>query len=413
MLQPHAKTYDVEMARRDFPILQQPHHADVPLIYLDSAATSQKPAQVIDAMSEYYRRINANVHRGIHKLSEAATEAYEGARNTVKAFINAGSRREVIFTRGTTESINLVAASFGEAFVKAGDEIVVTALEHHSNLVPWQMLAARTGARLRVAPVDDAGELDVEALEALLGERTRLVSVVHLSNALGTINPVERIVAAAHARGIPVLVDGAQSVAHLPVDVLALGCDFLAFSGHKALGPTGIGVLYGREEWLDRMPPYQGGGDMIDTVEYERSTWAPLPNKFEAGTPHMAGAAGLAAALDYLEALGPERVAAHEDALLRYATERVSEVPGVRLVGTAARKASVLSFVLDGVHPHDIGTILDAEGIAIRAGHHCAQPLMRRLGVPATARASFACYSTAAEVDALVAGLHRVREVFG
>jgi cysteine desulfurase / selenocysteine lyase len=403
---------DVAAVRRDFPILQSTVRGK-PLVYLDSAATGQKPRVVIDAIEQFYAAENANIHRGVHFLSEQATVEYDAARVTAQRFLNARHAHEVIFTRGTTEGINLVAASFGRAFVRAGDEIIVTGMEHHSNIVPWQLLCEQTGAVLRVVPITDAGELDLEAFERLLGPRTRLVAVVHLSNALGTINPIERMIARAHAAGVPVLVDGAQSAPHLGVDVQALDCDFFVFSGHKAFGPTGIGVLYGRESLLDRMPPYQGGGDMIATVSFERTTYAPLPSKFEAGTPHIAGAVGLAAALRYVQGLGLDRVRRHEDDILAYATAQFQALPGVTIVGTAPAKASVLSFTMTGVHPHDIGTILDAEGIAIRAGHHCAQPLMDRLGLPATARASIAPYTTRDEIDALVGALHTVRRVFG
>ncbi len=402
---------DVARVRSEFPILATRVHGR-PLVYLDNAATTQKPQAVIESLDRYYRAENANIHRGVHYLSQLATEAYEAAREKVARFLNAASSREVVFVRGTTEGINLVAQTFARSVVRPGDEILITGMEHHSNIVPWQLLAEQTGAVLRVAPLTDAGELDFDGFERLLGERTRLVSVVHLSNALGTINPVRRITAAAHARGIPVLVDGAQSAPHLGVDVQALGCDFFVFSGHKLFGPTGIGVLYGREALLERMPPWQGGGDMISSVSFERSTWAGLPAKFEAGTPHIAGAIGLGTAIDWLSAIGLDAVAAHEDELLSYATAAVGRIPGVTLIGTAREKASILSFSLGSVHAHDIGQVLDLEGIAIRAGHHCAQPVMQRFGVAATARASFALYNTAAEVDALVAGLGTVRRVF-
>ena len=403
--------FDVARVRAEFPILATRVHGK-PLVYLDNAATTQKPRVVLDAVLGYYTTENANIHRGVHYLSQQATEAYEGAREKVARFLNAASAREIIFVRGATEGINLVAQSYARSVVRPGDEILVTGMEHHSNIVPWQLLAEQTGVVLRVAPVTDAGELDVAAFERLLGERTRLVSVVHLSNALGTVNPIRRITAAAHRRGIPVLVDGAQSAPHLAVDVRALDCDFFVFSGHKLFGPTGIGVLYGREALLDWMPPWQGGGDMISSVTFERSTWAGLPAKFEAGTPHIAGAVGLGAAVDWLSAIGLDAVAAHEDELLRYAAAEVGRIPGVTLIGTAPERASILSFALDGVHAHDIGQVLDLEGVAIRAGHHCAQPVMQRFGVPATARASFALYNTRAEVDALVAGLFKVKQVF-
>jgi cysteine desulfurase/selenocysteine lyase len=397
--------------RSDFPILSSTVRGK-PLVYLDNAATSQKPRSVIDAVSRFYAGENANIHRGVHFLSERATLAYDGVRTQVARFLNAESPREIVFTRGTTEAINLVAQSWGRSTLRAGDEILVTQMEHHSNIVPWQLLSQQTGAVLRAVPVTDAGELDLEAFDRLLSERTRLLALTAVSNALGTINPVTELAARAHARGAVVLIDGAQAALHLPVDVQALGCDFFAFSGHKVLGPTGIGVLYGRESLLERMPPWQGGGDMIASVTLERSTWAPLPAKFEAGTPAVAEAIGLGAALEYLGALGLPAVTAWESELLREATERVSGLPGLRLIGTAREKASVLSFVLDGIHPHDVGAVLDDEGVAIRAGHHCAQPLMQRFGISGTARASFAFYNTLEEVDALVRGLWRVREVF-
>jgi len=402
---------DVARIREDFPILRQRIRGK-PLVYLDNAATSQKPQVVIDAVTRFYTAENANIHRGVHYLSERATVAYDEAREKVARFLNAHSSREIIFTRGTTEGINLVAQTYGRTHLKPGDDIVITAMEHHSNIVPWQLLCEQTGATLRAAPISNEGELDVGAFERLLGERTRLVAVVHLSNALGTINPIKRLVALAHARGIPVLVDGAQAAPHLQVDVQDLDCDFFAFSGHKVYGPTGVGVLYGRESLLERMPPYQGGGDMIATVTLQRSTWAPLPAKFEAGTPMIAQVMGLGAALDYVNGVGLDAIAAWEQDLLRYATERVSQIEGIRLIGTAREKASVLGFVLEGVHPHDIGTVLDDAGVAIRAGHHCAQPVMERLGVVATARASFAFYNTRAEIDVLVDGLMTVKKMF-
>ncbi|MEO8090610.1 MAG: cysteine desulfurase, partial [Gemmatimonadales bacterium] len=378
----------------------------------DNAATSQKPQVVIDAVTRFYTAENANIHRGVHYLSERATVAYDEARETVARFLNARSSREIIFTRGTTEGINLVAQSYGRTHLKPGDDIVITAMEHHSNIVPWQLVCEQTGATLRAAPINDQGELDVDAFERLLGDRTRLVAVVHLSNALGTINPIKRLIALAHARGIPVLVDGAQAAPHLHVDVQDLDCDFFAFSGHKVFGPTGVGVLYGRESLLEKMPPYQGGGDMIATVTLQRSTWAPLPAKFEAGTPMIAQVMGLGAALEYVNGVGLDVIAAWEHELLEYATEQVSRIDGIRLIGTAREKASVLGFVLEGVHPHDIGTVLDDAGVAIRAGHHCAQPVMERFGVPATARASFAFYNTRAEIDTLVDGLMTVKKMF-
>ncbi len=403
--------FDVAQVRAEFPILATRVHGK-PLVYLDNAATTQKPQPVIDALGRYYRTENANIHRGVHYLSQLATDGYEGAREKVARFINAASPREIVFVRGATEGINLVAQSYGRSVLRPGDEILITGMEHHANIVPWQLLAEQTGTVLRVAPLTDAGELDLAAFDRLLGPRTRLVSVVHLSNALGTVNPVRRLTAAARKLGVPVLIDGAQSAPHLGVDVQALDCDFFVFSGHKLFGPTGIGVLYGREALLDRMPPWQGGGDMISSVTFERSTWAALPAKFEAGTPHIAGAIGLGVAVDWLSAIGLDAVAAHEDDLLRYATAEVGRIAGARLIGTARDRASILSFALDGVHAHDVGQVLDLEGIAIRAGHHCAQPVMQRYGVAATARASFALYNTRAEVDALVAGLAKVKQVF-
>ncbi|HXE56543.1 MAG TPA: cysteine desulfurase [Gemmatimonadales bacterium] len=407
-----APTCDVARIRRDFPVLARTVHGR-PLVYLDNAATSQKPRRVIDAVSRFYAEENANIHRGVHALSERATAAYDAVRARVRAFFNAASEREIVFTGGTTDGINLVARSYARSLLRPGDEVLVTEMEHHSNIVPWQMVCEETGATLRAVPVDDRGDLLLEELERLLGPRTRVVAVTHLSNALGTVNPVRRIVEAAHAVGAAVLVDGAQSAAHLRVDVRALGCDFFVCSGHKLFGPTGVGVLYGREELLERMPPWRGGGGMIASVSLERTTYAPIPMRFEAGTPPIAPVIGLGAALEYLETVGLEAVAAHEQALLAYATERVRAIPGLRLIGTARERASVLSFVMEQAHPHDIGTILDREGIAIRAGHHCAQPIMRRFGVPATARASFALYNTREEVDALVRGLERVVEVMG
>ncbi len=402
---------DVEKVRKDFPILGQEVRGK-PLVYLDSAATSQKPRAVIDAVARYYLQDNANVHRGVHLLSERATKAYEDAREKVRRFINAARTEEIVFVRGTTEAINLVAQTYGRTRVRAGDEVLITEMEHHSDIVPWQLLCEEKGAVLRVAPIDDDGQLLVDELQRMLGPRTRLLALAHVSNTLGTINPVRRIVEIAHRQGIPVLLDGAQAVPHFPIDVRALDCDFYAFSGHKLFGPTGIGVLYGRSELLEEMPPWQGGGDMISSVTFEKTTWNKLPHKFEAGTPDIAGAIGLGAAIDYVGALGFAAIAAHEHDLLSYATEAVREVPGLRLIGTAKEKASVLSFVLGEVHPHDVGTILDQEGIAIRTGHHCTQPLMRRLGVPATARASLAFYNRREDVDALVAGLHKVQEIF-
>jgi cysteine desulfurase/selenocysteine lyase len=406
-----AAPLDVARVRRDFPILARPVNGR-PLVYLDSAASSQRPLAVLQAVERYETHSHANVHRGVHTLSQEATEAFEGARDRVRRFVNARSTREIVFVRGTTEAINLVAQSYGRSRLGAGDEILISALEHHANIVPWQLLCEQTGAQLVVAPIDQRGELRLEEFEKRLSPRTRLVAVAHVSNALGTILPVKRIVELAHARGAVVLVDGAQAVPHARVDVQALGCDFYAFSAHKMYGPTGLGVLYAREELLENMPPWQGGGDMIRTVTFERSTYNELPWKFEAGTPNMSGAVGLAAAMDYLDGLGLETVAAHEQALLELATAELLEIPGLVIVGTAAHKASVVSFTLSGAHPHDIGTILDNEGVAIRTGHHCAMPVMDFFGIPATARASFACYNTADEVRALAAALRKVREVF-
>ena len=397
--------------REDFPALSQTVYGK-PLVYLDNAATTQKPRAVIEAMNRFYLTDCANIHRGVHLLSERATAAYEQARITVQRFLNAAQAREIVFVRGATEAINLVAQTYGAQNLHPSDEVLITGLEHHSNIVPWQMLCQQTGAVLRVAPIDDRGEIRLEEFEKLLGPRTRLVSVAHVSNALGTVNPVRRIVEMAHRWNVPVMVDGAQAAPHLKVDVQELGCDFYAFSGHKLYGPTGIGVLYGRAALLEAMPPYQGGGDMISSVTFEHTTYNELPYKFEAGTPHIAGAIGLAAAIDYLNQLGLDEIAAYEHELLAYATEALTGIPGLRLIGTARDKAAVLSFVLDGVHPHDVGTILDREGIAVRTGHHCAQPVMERFGVPATTRASLAFYNTMEEIDALVRGIHRVQEVF-
>ena len=403
--------FDVERIRADFPILRRQVRGRA-LTYLDNAATTQKPQQVLDALIGYYTTCNANVHRGVHFLSEIATEAHEVARGKVRAFLNAASTREIVFTRNSTEGINLVAHAFGRWRVNAGDEIVITAMEHHSNIVPWQLLCEERGARLRIAPIDDSGALILDELEALLTPRTKLLSVTHMSNALGTVNPIATIVRMAHARGVPVLVDGSQAAYHMPVDVQALDCDFYVATGHKLYGPTGIGVLYGRESLLAEMPPFLGGGDMIRSVTFEKSTWNELPYKFEAGTPDIAGAIGLGAALDYISAVGLDRITAHEHDLLEYGTAALLEVPGLRLIGTAPHKASILSFVIEGVHPHDIGTIVDQEGVAIRTGHHCAQPVMDRFCVPATARASLAMYNTRCEIDALVGALRRVHAVF-
>jgi cysteine desulfurase / selenocysteine lyase len=406
-----AARFDVERVREDFPILRQEVHGK-PLVYLDNAATSQKPQVVIDAIRNYYERDNANIHRGVHALSERATEDYERARRTTQGFVNAADSREIIFTRGTTESINLVAQTYGRKHVGAGDEVLITAMEHHSNIVPWQMLCEEKGARLRVAPIGDRGELLVDEFEKLLGPRTKFVALPHVSNALGTINPVGKLVEIAHRWNAPVLVDGAQAAPHVQIDVQALGCDFYAFSGHKVYGPTGIGILYGKTALLDAMPPYQGGGDMISSVTFEKTTYNKLPYKFEAGTPNVSGAIGLGAALDYVNRLGINEIAAHEANVLAYAIEAVSALPEITLIGTAPHKAGVVSFVIKDIHPHDIGTILDQEGIAVRTGHHCAQPVMQRFGVPATVRASFAMYNTKQEVDALVRGIRKVREVF-
>jgi cysteine desulfurase/selenocysteine lyase len=403
--------FDVEKIRADFPILHRKVRGH-DLVYLDNAATSQKPQAVIGALVRYYEEANANIHRGVHYLSQLATEEFEEGRTAVQKFVNAAHASEIIFVRGTTEAINLVAQTYGRVHVGAGDEVVITAMEHHSNIVPWQMLCEEKGATLRVVPMNDAGELLLDEYEKLLGPRTKIVAVGHVSNALGTVNPLKRMVAMAHAKGIPVVADGAQAVPHAAVDVQDLDCDFYAFSAHKMYGPTGIGVLYGKQALLEAMPPYQGGGDMIRSVTFEKTTYNKVPHKFEAGTPDMAGVAGLKAAIEYMNGVGIDRIAAHEHELLTYATEVVGGLPGVRPIGTAKDKAGVLSFVLDEVHPHDIGTILDEQGIAVRTGHHCAQPVMDRFCIPATVRASFAMYNTRAEVDALARGLKKVREVF-
>jgi cysteine desulfurase/selenocysteine lyase len=404
--------YDVERVRRDFPILSRTVH-DHPLVFLDSAASSQRPLSVIRAVEQYEKTTHANVHRGVYTLSQDATAAFEGARDRVRRFINAHSTKEIIFTRGTTESINLVAQSYGRPRFKAGDEILITALEHHANIVPWQMVCEQTGATLKVAPINHTGELIFDEYLKLLSPRTRLVAVAHVSNALGTILPVKDIIAAARKVGAPVLIDGAQAVPHTKVDMQELDCDFYAFSAHKIYGPTGVGVLYGREKLLTEMPPWQGGGDMIRTVTFEKTTYNDLPWKFEAGTPNISGVIGLAAAIDYVENLGLEAIAAHEHRLLDAATEALLRIPGLTIVGTAKHKASVISFTLEGVHPHDLGTILDSEGVAVRTGHHCAMPVMDFFNIPATARASFACYNTLEEVDRLVAALKKAQEVFG
>ncbi len=404
--------FDVEAVRRDFPILHQQVYGR-PLVYLDNAATAQKPRAVIEAVSNYYLTDNANIHRGVHSLSERSTAAYEHSREAVRRFLNAREAREIVFVRGTTEAINLVAQAYARPLLRPGDEIVVSILEHHSNFVPWKMACEATGARLRVVPMTDAGELLLDEYERLLSDRTRLVAIGHVSNALGTINPVAEIVRIAHARRIPVLLDGAQAVPHMRVDVRALDCDFYAFSGHKLFGPTGIGVLYGKADLMERMPPWQGGGDMISSVTLDEVRYKTPPAKFEAGTPDIAGAIGLSAAIEYLERLDAEAAAAHEAALTRYAEQRLSEFDDVTVLGRAREKAGIVSFVMTSAHPHDIGTVLDREGVAIRTGHHCCQPLMHRLGVPATARASFAFYNTREDVDALVDALGRVREMFG
>jgi cysteine desulfurase/selenocysteine lyase len=406
-----AAALDVEAIRRQFPCLQTTVHGK-PLVYLDSAASAQKPQPVIDAEREVYERYYANIHRGVHQLSVLATDAYEKARTRVQRFLGAPEAREIILLRGATEAINLVAQTYGRKHVGEGDEVLITGLEHHSNIVPWQMLCEEKAAALRVAPIDDAGVVDMEAFERLLGPRTRIVSVAHVSNALGTINPVKRMTDLAHAAGAVIMIDGAQAAPHVAIDVAEIGCDFYAFSGHKVYGPSGAGALYGRAALLESMPPWQGGGDMITTVTFEKSTWAQIPAKFEAGTPNIAGAIALGAAVDWVESTGLEAIAAHEDELLRHGTEALSSIPGLRLIGTAPLKAGVLSFVLDGVHPHDIGTILDYEGVAVRTGHHCAQPVMDRYGVPATARASLACFNTRGDLDALARGVRKVQEMF-
>ena len=403
---------DVERIRADFPILKLKVNGK-PLVYVDNAASSQMPQAVLDRWVRYQTTQHSNIHRAVHYLSETATAEYEAARRKLTAFINAKEEREVVFTSGTTDAINLVAHGYGRKFIGAGDEIVLTTLEHHANIVPWQMVAEEKGARIRVAPVNDRGELILEEYLKLLGPRTRLVGVGHVSNALGTINPVREMIAAAHERGIPVLVDGAQAAPHMQLDMQALDCDFYAFSGHKMFGPTGIGVLYGKAAWLEKMQPYKGGGDMILSVTFEKTVYNVIPGKFEAGTPPIAAAIALGAAADYIAGIGIERIHAHETDLLDYATDRVNRLPGVRIIGTAEKKAAVLSFVVEGVHPHDVGTLLNEDGIAVRTGHHCAQPVMQRFGIPATSRASFAFYNTHAEVDALVAGIRKVQKVLG
>ena len=411
LVKPADAPLDVARLRADFPILAERVNGR-PLVYLDNAATTQKPQSVIDALTAYYERDNANVHRGVHTLSQRATDAYEAARANIARFINARTTDEIVYTGGTTDGINLVAQSFARPRLAPGDEILISAMEHHSNIVPWQLVCAQTGARLVVAPVNDAGELMLDAYAAMLGPRTKLVAITHVSNALGSITPIRRIIALAHEANVPVLVDGAQAIAHLPVDVQALDCDFYAFSGHKIFGPTGIGVLYGKAARLDAMPPYQGGGDMIRSVTFEKTEYNDLPYKFEAGTPNIAGAIGLGAAVDYVRHVGVEAIDAHERELLADATQRVATIPGLRIIGTAKDKAGILSFTLEGVHAHDVGTILDHDGVAIRAGHHCAMPVMAQFGVAGTARASFALYNTREEVDALVAGIERARRMF-
>lgn len=404
--------YDVNRIREDFPILKQIVHGK-PLVYLDNAATNQKPLQVLKELEKYYYTMNANIHRGVHALSQEATEAYESSRIKIKKFINALGKNEIIFTRGTTESINLVAQSYGRKNFNEGDEIIISQMEHHSNIVPWQMICDERKAKLRVIPIDDNGELVIDEFEKMLNEKTKFVSIVYASNSLGTVNPVKKIIDLAHSFNVPVLLDAAQAVNHLKIDVQELDCDFLAFSGHKLYGPTGIGILYGKVNHLDSMPPYQGGGDMISKVTFEKTLYNELPYKYEAGTPNIAGAIGLGAAIDYVEKVGLENIAKHENDLLEYATEKISELKGLRVIGTSKNKISVLSFVLENVHPHDVGTFLDFEGVAIRTGHHCTQPIMDRFGIPATSRASFGMYNTFEEVDVLVNGLKKILEVFG
>ena len=402
---------DVERIRRDFPILGREVY-NKPLVYLDNAATTQKPQCVIDAISEAYCNENANVHRGIHFLSQQATDMMEAARDKVRQFIGAGSTEEIIFTRGTTESINLLASSFAQAFLKEGDEVIISGMEHHSNIVPWQIQAGRYGFKIRIIPVTDLGELDMDAFKSLLGPKTKLVSITHVSNVLGTVNPISEIICEAHSHGIPVAVDGAQSVPHIKVDVKQLGADFYAFSGHKIYGPTGIGVLYGRKELLEKMPPYQGGGEMIKRVTFEKTTYNELPYKFEAGTPDYVGSIALASALDYVQAIGLDEIARYESELCAYALDKLNQIPGMRIIGNAPERSAVISFLVGNIHPSDMGTLLDRLGIAVRTGHHCAEPLMDRMGIPGTVRASFSFYNTKAEIDALVAGIERVRAMF-
>lgn len=412
MIVTQASSFDFARVRSDFPILSTEVRGK-PLTYLDNGATSQKPASVIEAIDRYYRAENSNIHRGVHYLSERATDAYEGARAKVAEFIGAPDSDEIIFVRGATEGINLVAHGFVETQLSEGDEILITHMEHHANIVPWQIAAEKTGAILKVVPVLDNGELDMDAYASLLNDQTKLVSVVHVSNALGTINPVESIIEQAHARDIPVLLDGCQSVPHMPVDVAALNCDFFVFSAHKVFGPTGIGVLWGKRKWLEKFPPYESGGDMIERVDFEGTTYKPIPGMFEAGTPHIEGVIGLAAAIDYVLGIDRAGALAHEHALLVDATEKLSQIDGLRIIGTAKNKASILSFVIDEIHPHDIGTFLDADGVAVRAGHHCTQPLLKRFGVPATARASFAFYNDFEDVDRLVEAVTKMQRFFG
>ena len=408
---PAVADFPVESYRSDFPILEQTVRGK-PLVYLDNAATAQKPRQVIQALDEYYRSYNSNIHRGVHTLSELATDAYESARKKIQHFINAESLKEVIFVRGTTEGINLVAQSYGRSNLSAGDEIIISTMEHHSNIVPWQLVCEQTGATLKVIPINDAGELDMGEYKKLLGERTRIVAITHVSNALGTINPIAEIAALAHQVAAVVVVDGAQAVPHGRVDMVALDCDFYTFSGHKLFGPTGIGVLYGKQALLEEMPPYHGGGDMIKMVTFEKTLYNDLPYKFEAGTPYVAGVIGLGAAIDYLNNVDMDRMQGYEHTLLQYATQAAATVPDLKLIGTATEKAGILSFIVDGIHPHDLGTILDHDGIAIRTGHHCAMPVMERYGIPATARASFALYNTTEEVDKLITGIDKAKSIF-
>lgn len=403
---------DVDTIRKDFPILATQVHGK-PLVYLDNAATTQKPQCVLDTLMKYYREQNANIHRGVHFLSEVATFEYEKARGKVKNFLNAADNKEIIFTKGTTDSINLVAHSYGKTFINAGDEVIISAMEHHSNIVPWQLLCKERGALLKVIPMNDEGELLLDEFEKMLSPKTKIVAVVYVSNSLGTINPIKKIIALSHANRTPVLIDGAQAVAHMKVDVRALDCDFFVFSGHKMFGPTGIGVLYGIQQWLEQMVPYQGGGDMIRSVTFENTTYNDLPFKFEAGTPNIAGGIGLGSAIDYIQKIGLEVITDYEQELLHYATEAIQSIPGLTMIGRAKEKASVISFILDTAHPHDIGTIIDREGIAIRTGHHCTQPVMQRFGIPATARASLSMYNTKEEIDTLVRGIYKVKEIFG